>query len=219
MIAWENINSVFLDMDGTLLDLNFDNHFWQAFVPARYAERAGLGLEEAKALLAPRFRAMEGRLEWYCLDYWSEQLDLDIPAMKQEIAGLIGVLPHVVEFLGAVRRADKRLVLVTNAHRKSLGLKMERTRLQHFFDAIVSSHDLGHPKEDPEFWRKLGGVEPFSAEHTLLADDSLPVLRSARAFGIRHLVAVRKHDTTQPARQIDEFPAIEDFREIMPTGQ
>jgi putative hydrolase of the HAD superfamily len=216
MIAWENIDSVFLDMDGTLLDLNFDNHFWQEFVPARYAERNGLGLDEAKTLLAPRFRAMEGRLEWYCLDYWSQQLDLDIPAMKQEIAGLIGILPHVVEFLDAVRLAGKRLVLVTNAHRQSLGLKMEKTRLHGFFDAIISSHDLGHPKEAPEFWRRLVTVEPFALDRTLLADDSLPVLRAARAFGIRHVVAIRKHDSTRPARDISEFPAIEDFREIMP---
>jgi putative hydrolase of the HAD superfamily len=50
----------------------------------------------------------------------------------------------------------------------------------------------------------------------LLVDDSLPVLRSARSFGIRHLVAVRKHDSTRPVRQITEFKAIEDFREIMP---
>ncbi len=216
MIAWENINSVFLDMDGTLLDLNFDNHFWREFVPRRYAEHNGLAPEEAKILLEPRFRAMEGRLEWYCLDYWSEQLALDIPAMKLEVAGLINVLPHVTEFLDAVRAAGKRLVLVTNAHRKSLGLKMEKTRLHVFFDAIISSHDVGAPKEDPGFWRRLHDVETFSTEHTLLADDSLPVLRSARAFGIRNLVAVRKHDTTQPARHIIEFPAIDDFREIMP---
>lgn len=219
MIAWERINSVFLDMDGTLLDLNFDNHFWQEFVPARYAEREGLALDEAKTALAPRFRAMEGRLEWYCLDYWSEQLDLDIAAMKLEIAGLIQVLPHVVEFLDAARAAGKRLVLVTNAHRKSLGLKMEKTRLGGFFDAIISSHDVGTPKEDPKFWRRLGGVEAFSAERTLLADDSLPVLRSARAFGIGHLVAIRKHDSTRPARVIEEFFAVEDFREIMPKPQ
>ncbi len=216
MIDWENINSVFLDMDGTLLDLNFDNHFWKEFVPRRYAERHGLAPQEAKILLEPRFKAMEGRLEWYCLDYWSEQLNLDIPAMKLEIAGLINVLPHVTEFLDAARAAGKRLVLVTNAHPKSLGLKMERTRLHVFFDAIFNSHDLGAPKEDPEFWRRLRDVEAFLVEHTLLADDSLPVLRSARAYGIRHLVAVRKHDTAQPSRPISEFPAIEDFREIMP---
>ncbi|MDD5036900.1 MAG: GMP/IMP nucleotidase [Methylococcaceae bacterium] len=217
MIAWEIIDSVFLDMDGTLLDLNFDNHFWQEFLPARYAERHGLAPDEAKKQLEPRFRVMEGRLEWYCLDYWSEQLELDIPAMKLEIAGLIAVLPHVAEFLDAIRSTGRRLVLVTNAHPKSLGLKMETTSLQVFFDGIVSSHELGLPKEDPGFWRKLGEVEPFATERTLMVDDSLPVLRSARAFGIRHLVAVRRHDTTQPPRDITEFAAIEDFRAIMPS--
>ena len=218
MIDWEKIDNVFLDMDGTLLDLNFDNHFWQEFVPQRYAERQGLTLDDAKIVLNPRFRAMEGRLEWYCLDYWSEQLDLDIPAMKLEISGLIAVLPHVTEFLDAARATGKRLVLVTNAHRKSLGLKMDKTRLQTFFDVIVSSHDLKVPKEDPNFWSELQKLQAFTLERTLLVDDSLPVLRSARAFGIRHLIAVRKHDTTRPARHITEFKAIEDFREIMPEG-
>ncbi len=216
MIAWENIDNVLLDMDGTLLDLNFDNHFWQEFVPRRYAEHNNLALVEAKKVLEPRFRAMEGRLEWYCLDYWSEQLELDIPAMKLEVAGLISVLPHVVEFLEAVRNNGKRLILVTNAHRKSLGLKMEKTSLHVFFDAIISSHDLGTPKEDPEFWRRLGSFEAFSPERALLVDDSLAVLRSALAFGIRHLIAVRKHDSTRPSRLITEFSAIEDFRQIMP---
>lgn len=217
MIDWENIHSVFLDMDGTLLDLNFDNHFWQEFVPQRFAELNNLSLTHAKALLAPRFKVMEGRLEWYCLDYWSEQLDLDIAGMKMEIDGLIAILPHVTEFLEAVRQMGKRLVLVTNAHPKSLGLKMDKTCLHVFFDAIISSHRLGSPKEDPAFWSKLGAVEPFIALRTLLVDDSLAVLRSARNFGIRHLIAVRKHDTRSPSREITEFPAIEDFRELMPS--
>ena len=216
MIDWDDIDSVFLDMDGTLLDLNFDNHFWQEFVPHRYAELNGLSLHSARELLEPRFRAMEGRLEWYCLDYWSTQLNLDIVGMKQEIAGLIAVLPHVTEFLEAARRLGRRLVLVTNAHGKSLGLKMEKTSLHHFFDAIVSAHDLGAAKEQPEFWHRLLAAHPFEAERTLMVDDSLPVLRAARGYGIRHLIAIRKHDSTRPSRHITEFPAIEDFRELMP---
>lgn len=216
MIDWQNIASVFLDMDGTLLDLNFDNHFWQDFVPRRYAERRGLSLKAAEAELLPRFKATEGRLEWYCLDYWSEQLDLDIVGMKEEIAGLIAVLPHVTEFLDQVRNAGKRLVLVTNAHPKSLGLKMRRTSLNAFFDHIVSSHALGYPKEDPAFWALLGRVEPFDPAKTLMVDDSLPVLRSAASFGIAHLVAVRRNDSTRPPREVEGFLAIDDFRELMP---
>lgn len=218
MIDWRNISSVFLDMDGTLLDLNFDNHFWLEFVPLRYAERHSLSLAEAKAELMPCFKETEGRLEWYCLDYWSDRLGLNIAELKAEIAELIAVLPHVTEFLDAVRKAEKRLVLVTNAHPKSLGLKMERTCLNTFFDEIVSSHALGFPKEADAFWQELRAVEPFSPERTLLVDDSPAVLRAARQFGIRHLVAVKRPDSRQPPKTIVEFDAIHDFRELMPSG-
>jgi putative hydrolase of the HAD superfamily len=216
MIDWRNISSVFLDMDGTLLDLNFDNHFWLEFVPLRYAERHGLSVAEAKAELTPRFKETEGRLEWYCLDYWTDRLCLDIVGLKAELAGLIAILPHVTDFLDAVRKAEKRLVLVTNAHPKSLGLKLERTCLHGFFDEIFSSHAFGFPKEHPGFWKALSAVEPFSADQALLVDDSVTVLRAARQFGIRHVIAVKKPDSRQPPRNIVEFDAIEDFRELRP---
>jgi HAD superfamily hydrolase (TIGR01509 family) len=218
MIDWKSIDSIFLDMDGTLLDLNFDNHFWQEFVPSRYAKQHRLTLAEAKRQLRPRFQTMEGRLEWYCLDYWSQALGLDILGLKREAAGLIAVLPHVADFLEAAGRAGKRLVLLTNAHPKSLELKMEKTCLQPFFDVVLSSHALRLPKEDQQFWTALQACEPFSAARTLLVDDSLAVLRSAHRAGIQHLVAMRRPDTQCAAREIDEFPAITDFRELMPVG-
>ena len=216
MIDWERIDRVFLDMDGTLLDLNFDNHFWQQFVPRRYAEAHGLMLAEAKRQLMPRFRAMEGRLEWYCLDYWSAALQLDLAGLKEEVAGLISILPHVTEFLDAVKVLGRRLILVTNAHPRSLSLKMERTCLNLFFDRIVCSHDLGLPKELLGFWDRLHRLEAFACERTLLVDDSVAVLRAARAYGIAATVAIRRADSRLPPRDITEFPAIEDFREIMP---
>ncbi len=218
MIDWEGIDRVFLDMDGTLLDLNFDNHFWQEFVPRRYAEAHGLTLEGAKQELAPRFRAMEGRLEWYCLDYWSEELHLDLASLKNEVAGLIATLPHVTEFLEAVRRLGRRLLLVTDAHPRSLALKMEKTCLNYFFDRIVCSHDLGLPKEASGFWERLHRTEAFVCDRTLLVDDSVAVLRAARAYGIAATIAIRRADSRLPLRDITEFPAIEDLREIMPPG-
>jgi 5'-nucleotidase len=216
MIDWQSIDTVFLDMDGTLLDLNFDNHFWLDFVPARYAEQQGLSLAAAKTQLQPRFKAMQGQLEWYCLDYWSRELHLDLAGLKAEVAGLISVLPHVVEFLEFLRGLPLRVVLATNAHPKSLGLKLERTRLGDFFDRIVSSHQFGHAKEQPAFWEHLQALEPFSIGRTLLVDDSLPVLRAARDYGVAHTIAVLKSDSRQPARDAGEFPAIHDFRELLP---
>lgn len=215
MIEWNKIDTILLDMDGTLLDLNFDNHFWQEFVPQKFSEKVGISIEAAKHQLEPRFKSMEGKIEWYCLDYWSEVLELDIPGLKAEIAGFIAVLPHVIEFLEKVSSSSKKVILVTNAHRGSLGLKMEKTCLQPFFDEIISSHDFGIPKEQLGFWPSLQRTHPFDKERTLLVDDSLAVLNSARHYGIRHLISVSKPDSTRPSKQIDGFQSIEDFRVLM----
>ena len=62
---WTEIDTVLLDMDGTLLDLHFDTHFWLEHVPARYAEANRLPLEIAREQLVQRYRQAEGKLEWY----------------------------------------------------------------------------------------------------------------------------------------------------------
>ena len=111
IVNWEKIDTVLLDMDGTLLDLNFDNHFWNEFVPLKFAEKNGISLTLAKQQLKPQFKRMEGRLEWYCLDYWSQELQLDITGLKAEISRLISVLPHVTEFLEKLQQTSKKVLL------------------------------------------------------------------------------------------------------------
>lgn len=214
MLVWSHIDSVFLDMDGTLLDLHYDNHFWLEHVPQRYAERHGLLLEDAHAELKDRYQRVAGTMQWYCVDYWTRELELDIARLKQEVEHLIAIHPHVEHFLAGLRQASKRVVLVTNAHHKSLALKMRRTRLNHHFDAVICAHDIGIPKEHPEFWGKLQDVEIFLPDRTLLVDDSLPVLRSARDFGIKHLLAMQRPDTRQPEKDTGEFDAIGSFADI-----
>ena len=218
MVPWQEIESVFLDMDGTLLDLHFDNHFWQEHVPLRYAERHDLDIDTAKSQLIPKFRLKEGTMDWYCVDYWSRELKLDIASLKREINHLIAVHEHVVDFLQRTRNSGKRVVMLTNAHAMSLDLKMEVTGLADAFDALICAHDIGYPKEDLRFWSQLGKDEPFRKESTLFIDDSLSVLRTAREFGIRHIVAVRKPDSKSAPREVDGFNAIDSFSEIMPAA-
>jgi putative hydrolase of the HAD superfamily len=203
-------------MDGTLLDLYYDNHFWREHVPMRYAEKHGISHDDARKELSSRYQHRAGTLEWYCVDFWSRELDMDIASLKEEVAHLIAIHPDVTEFLSAARAADKRVVMVTNAHRKSLDLKMRKTGLEPYFDALHSSHDVGKPKEIADFWTALREREPFDAGSTLLVDDSLPVLRSAREFGIEHLLAVRFPDTRLPEKDPEEFPAIHTFRDLLP---
>jgi HAD superfamily hydrolase (TIGR01509 family) len=216
MINWKVIKTVLLDMDGTLLDLHFDNHFWLEHMPRRYADVKGITLDEARADLLPRYKAVEGTMDWYCVDYWSEQLGMDVAALKEEVDHLIAVHPYVIDFLNEVRASGRRAVLVTNAHMKSLKLKMERTQLAGHLDAVICAHDFGRPKEDPDFWEQLQKVEPFEFASTLLVDDSLPVLRSARNAGIAQLLCVHKPDTKAPEKDVGDFEAIRLFTDILP---
>ena len=216
MLDWNDISTVLLDMDGTLLDLHFDNYFWQQHVPLRYAEQNQLHIDDAHKFLIPKFKSAEGTMNWYCVDYWSDQLNLDIALLKAEIDHLIAVHPHVIEFLESVKATNKHVALVTNAHQKSLMLKMERTALSHHFDDIICAHDYGLPKEDPDFWKKLNQNLPFNKAETLLVDDTLSVLRSAQQYGIKHTLAVLNPDSQAPQRNTEEFQAIKDFRDITP---
>ncbi|HEX8964321.1 MAG TPA: GMP/IMP nucleotidase [Rhodocyclaceae bacterium] len=216
MIDWNDIDSVLLDMDGTLLDLNFDNHFWQVHVPLRYAEIRGVTREAAREELMARYHARAGTLEWYSVDFWETELELDIMKLKEEVAHLIAVHPNVTAFLKAVRAAGKRVALVTNAHHKSLTLKMARTGLQEHFDFLITSHELGVEKEKPEFWDRLQARFPFDPRRSVLVDDSLPVLDSGRAYGIRRLISIRRPDTRKPAKETGDYHAIDSFADLMP---
>ena len=215
-VNWNDVEHVMLDMDGTILDLAFDNYFWREVVPERYGQQKGLSLEQARAELQPHFESLQGRLEWYCLDYWSELTRLDLAALTVEIRHRVALLEGAEDFLRAVKDSGRTLWLVTNAHRNSWALKMEQTGLGVHFDRIVCSHDFSAPKEDDRFWQRLQERHPFDAKRALFADDSLPVLRAARAYGIGQLVAIRRPDTTRPPRDITALKSVERLADLLP---
>lgn len=215
-IPWTEVNTVFLDMDGTLLDLHYDNYFWLEYLPERWAEVRGVETGTARQSLMERYDEVRGTLDWYCLDYWSRTLELDIIALKGQVRDRIAVQPGAVEFLEQLKESSKRVLLVTNAHPESLELKMEVTQLAHHFHELVTSHRLGVAKEDAEFWTLLQELEPFDRRHTLLIDDSLDVLHSAADYGIKYLLLPSRPDSRKEVKEESSFPAILEFSEIMP---
>ncbi len=214
-IALENCDTLMLDMDGTVLDLAFDNYVWQELVPEEYAQQMGISRDAAREYLFSRYRSVEGQLDWYCLDHWSEQLGLDILAIHRNVNERIGYLPGARKFLETVSKRNIRLLLVTNSHRDTLAVKTEVTGIADFFDHVYTSHDVGHAKEDQSFWRALQEAESFDPERTLFVDDSVPVLRSAHKFGVQMLLTVTRPDTSAPARDNSEFAGVEGLLDLL----
>lgn len=214
-VDWNAIDTVLVDMDGTLLDLAFDNYFWLDVVPERYARRHGLTVAESRAALAPRFAAKAGTLDWYCLEHWTRDLGLDLKTLKREHREHIRFLPGAPEFLAAVRGRRKRLCIVTNAHRDTFEVKAEHLGLDKLVDGVVCSHDFAAPKESADFWLALARHEPFDGARTLLIEDSLAVLMAARSHGVQHTVAIRRPDSRQPPRAIADFAAIDGVADLI----
>lgn len=211
---WSAIETVLLDMDGTLLDLGYDKRFWEQHLPRCLAESRGITVDAAHRLMLPIFESTSGTLDWYCIDHWSRELALDITALKRATRHEIDWLPEARDFLARLRKAGKRIALVTNAHPEILAIKDAHLGIRRRFDAIYSSHDFGDPKESAAFWPRLAAREPFDPARTLFADDNATVLAAARGHGIRWLYAVRRPVSRAPARTSNGFPGVESVLEL-----
>ncbi|PID99865.1 MAG: haloacid dehalogenase [Thiothrix nivea] len=214
-LDWDKIDTVFLDMDGTLLDLHYDNHFWIEHLPKRYAEVKSVSDREAQETVTQHCDDIQGTLNWYCLDYWEHYLDIDVMALKHEVADRIAIREGVEDFLQYLRTLGKRSVLLTNAHERVVGLKFGYVAIAHFFDDVITSHSLGLAKEDPQFWPELAKKELFDRKRSLFIDDNLHVLRSAQQFGVANLLAIHQPDSQQDPKHTEEFTAIESYQQLM----
>ena len=214
-IPLRDIRYVLLDMDGTLLDKYFDDYFWEHLLPGKLAEKKNVTFGRAKDELLAKYKTHEGTLNWTDIDFWSKEVDIDIPALKEQIRHLIEVHPHVEAFLKMLRRHRKKVYLVTNAHYKVLDIKLKKTELGGYFHAAVTSFEIGYPKEMIEFWEKAGKQLGFEKEKTLFIDDTVAVLKTAARYGIKYILHKTYASSKAKKGTPEDFPAIEDFRELM----
>jgi 5'-nucleotidase len=214
-IDWQEIDTVLLDMDGTLLDRHFDDYFWTDFVPENYALENNLSLEEAREKLHNRFEALRGTLDWTDLDFWSRELGLDIPALKVQVAALIDIHPYVIDFLVFCREKGRKIHLITNAHRKTLEIKMGKVAITNHFDRIVCAGEVGLAKEEPAFWEKLEKILPYDRQRTLLADDTEAVLDSAHHYGLKHLIFMARPSSRAAVSYSATYPSIIYFKDLL----
>lgn len=204
-----------LDMDGTLLDLAYDNFMWLEHIPRRYAIENDMPHAEALELLGAKYAQAQGELRWYCLDHWSEYLGIDVVQLHHDNSYRIGYLPGALQFLQHVSEQNIRVLMVTNSHRETLNLKDAITGLGEYFDGIHSSHDYGYAKENQDFWHALQEDVGFDPATTMFVDDSPSVLRSARDYGIAMLLKITCPDSRRPEIVPKEFVGVRGVSELL----
>ncbi|EPJ46390.1 MAG: hypothetical protein OFPII_20720 [Osedax symbiont Rs1] len=213
-LDWSKIDTVLLDMDGTLLDLHFDSFFWLQHLPVRYAQIHRQDLAESRAYLLLELAKNRGTIDWYCTDFWSEKFNLDIASLRAEVAHNIAYRPYVEEFLKLLKRSGKRVVLVTNDHRSGLALKLAATGLGKYLDNIVVSHDYSVAKEQQAFWQQMQADEAFDPQKSLFIDDTVAVLDSAKKYGIAHLRYIVQPNSQLTREHCDKHLAIDCFSQF-----
>lgn len=210
-LDWESIDTVLLDMDGTLLDLHFDYYFWTQHLPQKYSQIHSAELADASRYIARRLEEKQGQLEWYCTDYWSDQFQLDIIQAQGEVKHLIAERESVLAFLDQLGRISKKRILITNSDRPCIQLKFAHSAIQAQLDQVISSHDYQAAKEQQQFWHKLQADIAFDPVTALFIDDSETVLDSAHQFGIQQLLSIKQPISSQ-VRDVDsKYPMVDNF--------
>lgn len=201
------------DMDGTILDLNFDRSVWHHRLPEKVAAVSGVSLNVASDIVKNKLAPLKNTLNWYDLDYWSKEFGLDIGEIEIEMSHLIKPRTGAINYLKKAKGGNL-MILASNAYPKSMSRKLSLTGIATYFDIIISSHEIGFCKEDLKFWEKLQTQIGLSPSKTVLVDDNLTVLRTAKRFGIKNLFGI-KNPSSQGAPVSDsEFQLINNFEEI-----
>ncbi|WP_232772409.1 GMP/IMP nucleotidase [Psychromonas sp. Urea-02u-13] len=214
MFIEAEVDAVLLDMDGTLLDLHYDNHFWLEFIPQQYALKHQLSIEQAKHHVYAQCNKVMGSISWYCYDYWSDTLGLDIHALQHKTKHKIQLRSDTLWFLDKLKQANIPTYILTNAHRSGVALKMQQTELTPYFNKIISSHDYQIAKENLRFWSAVKEEIGVDFSRCLFIDDSEKILKVAENAGVGFLRGIATPDSEKPAQEMQAFKSIKYFSEL-----
>ena len=190
-MIFKDIECLLIDMDGVILDNAYDNDFWQNQIPEVIADSKGIAFDDAKRLAIQIFNYKKNTKDWYDVDYWSNMLSIDIEAQKRSEKSFskISLYDGVIDTLSALKNKTK-MILITNAHRKTLNIKLEKYNLTPYFDEMVCAHELNYVKEDIQLWYMLRSKYRLDYEKTLLVEDTINNINVGLSAGISGAIYV-----------------------------
>lgn len=200
-----------IDMDGVILDNTYDNNFWQNQIPAVIAKNKGISFDDAKRLAIQIFNFKKNTKDWYDIDYWSNMLNVDIEAEKRSSLSFdrIKLYEGVTETLNKLKNRY-RLLLITNAHRKTLNIKLEKYDLAPYFENMLCAHELHYVKENVQLWYMLRSKFQLNYTKTVLIEDTINNINIGLSAGISRAIYLGD-ENYQPSEKIIKLSSINDI--------
>ena len=192
-----SIDYILLDIDGVILDQDFDNKFWQDFVPNEYAIKNKLDIKRAKLLFQKESDKTKGSIDWYDLHYWEKKFDLDLIAIAKNYADEISLLPKSLETIKKLKKT-KKIIYLTNCDPRLVRVKDEVCNFLQYADGWLSSIEINSIKENIWYWRHAVQTFQLIPHRCLFVDDNYEIVMQAKNAGISSLHAI------QPTKSIND---------------
>ena len=193
------LDGALFDLDGTLLDSMW---VWED-IPGRYLRARGLtpgpGLNERFSVFSPPEAAAWLRAHYPITDNEAQIVhDLNeivrIPYFEQ-----VQPKPGTLDFLQHLIAGGVRLCVATATDRPLVEAALTRLNMLSFFEAIYTCSEAGAGKTRPDIFQKARAGLGTPLARTVVFEDSLYAIRTAKAAGFPVAAVYDRHDADKQA--------------------
>ena len=186
------------DLDGTLFDMDFENTLWFEEIPKLYSKVHGISLEEAKKKVLSAYNEIgDEDYRWYDPHYWIERFKLGKPwhEIVKDLKHKVHMYPETKKVLSELKKGNK-LIVISNATRDFINIKMEVENLDQYFEKIFSvTSDFGVVKKDTDIYKKVCEIMKIKPEELVHVGDHYKFdYTMPRQLGVKAFILDRKKE-------------------------
>ena len=211
MVKLNSTTAILSDLDGVILDLNYDMKFWQSWLPEHVANQTNQSIEETQAEIQAEINKQRGTLNFYNLNYWDDFLNVDCMQIIKEKEEKCSYLEGSHEALQRLSALKNPKHILTNGDPRVQEYKAQSQDFWRFFDSIFYSMRAGYPKEQKEFWALARHNLNLCFEDAMFIDDGYNVVTAAVKAGLKKVIWITPGKNRILQNGIETFPRLIDL--------
>ncbi|MBW2999226.1 HAD family hydrolase [Candidatus Woesearchaeota archaeon] len=152
----KNIKVISFDLDETLVDKDFDMIIWYTEIPRLYSEKYKIPFEEAKIEVVSEYKRLKDHHRWTDIEFWFDHFGLkDWRKLMDGLKYKIRLYPDSIPLLEKMKK-DFKLIIITQAERKFIELKIKVENLgKYFLDIFSTASDFKQLEKSEAIYLKI----------------------------------------------------------------